>query len=109
VYCVYGLQNVEEVEKALYSCRTCKYASVYVCTCVYAGLAAVPMHTTARTNSIKQDLPQESECHPARQQTFRLDVFQIFISPFAETAVGLYPHPAYSFYHCHVLVPFVST
>jgi len=100
LYCVYGAQNVEEAGKALYLCKTCKCASVYV----YAGWAAVPMYTLARTNSIKQNIPQESDFHPAR-----VDVTQIFITPFAKTAAGLYPHQAYSVYYRQILVPFVST
>ena len=88
-----------------------KPVSVRLCMCVRvcAGWAAVPMHTLARTNSIKQNRPQESDFHTAHQQTFRLDVIQILITTFAKTAAGLCPHPAYSCYHRHVLVPFVST
>jgi len=59
-----------------------KPVSVRLCMCVRvcAGWAAVPMQTPVRTNSIKQNRPQESDFPRARQQNFRLDVTQIFIT-----------------------------
>jgi hypothetical protein len=67
VYCVNGVQNVEEVKKHF---TVAKPVIVRLCMCVRvcAGWAAVPMRTPARTISIKQNLPQESDSHPARQQ-----------------------------------------
>ena len=59
--------------------------------------------------SMKQNIPQAADFHSARQQTCRLDVTQIFITLFAKTAAGLYPHPDYSVCHRHILVPLVST
>lgn len=85
------------------SVRLCMYVSVC------AGWAAVPRQTPARSNYIKQNLAQESDIHHARQQTFRLDITNTFITPLAKPAAGLYDYPAYSVYHRHILTPFVST